>query len=210
MNLTNPIHTEAVSRRCADCHSMVKGTIDNYHYTECGLQTVTLRDVLVYRCECGATVPELPSIDSLHTLIAVDLLKKQELLTGDEIRFLRKMVGLNQKELAKVMGVDPTRPSKWESGGLTIGKDSDRVLRAYCLFGMVKQMIDASESHEVVEVLAASKFIQTIDVRKVFEKINGTSSEPKSVSIKASTKSDHLEIPWLLEQIDPNSDMVPC
>src|SRR5207249_3786388 len=80
--------------------------------------------------ECGAKVPEIPAIDQLHQFIAIDILRKKSLLSGEEIRFLRKMAGLMQSDLAEIMGVHATRPSKWETDGEPIGKENDRVLRS--------------------------------------------------------------------------------
>lgn len=193
---------ERVFRTCADCGGQMVGTRQSYRYKECGLSSVTLVNVMVFECECGARVPELPAIENLHHMIAIDLLQKESLLSGEEVRFLRKMAGLSQSELAQIIGVHVTRPSKWESGGEPIGKESDRVLRSCCLFGMAQQHLN--DSDPVAATLAAAKVIQQLDVKEVFKRIKSTMEGSKKIEVANS----HPETgdPWLLPNAPP---MVP-
>jgi transcriptional regulator with XRE-family HTH domain len=50
-------------------------------------------------------------------------------LTGPEIRFLRKFLGLSGVDFARRMGVAPEVVSKWEHDKDPIGGQSDRLLR---------------------------------------------------------------------------------
>jgi DNA-binding transcriptional regulator YiaG len=161
------------------------GNHQSYNYVECGLSSVELLNVLVYDCaSCGARVPEIPAIEILHTFIAIDLLQKDSLLSGEEIRFLRKISGLNQAELAEILGVTKTRPSKWESGGEDIGKETDRVLRSCCFFGMVQQLLNTDDP--VSTTLSAAKLIRELDVRDVFKKIAAKMQGPKPVTVQST------------------------
>ena len=72
----------------------MEGRKENYRYTECGLDSVTLVGITVYHCKCGAIVPEIGAVDALHHAIAMDLMRKDSLLSGDEIRFPKKDGGL--------------------------------------------------------------------------------------------------------------------
>jgi DNA-binding transcriptional regulator YiaG len=170
------------TRRCLDCGSLMRGRKQAYHYTECGLSSVKLADVLVFECECGARVPIITAIEALHFRIAVTLLRKQSLLAGEEIRFLRKMGGMSQADLARIMGYDKTRPSKWESGGSPISGESDRLLRSICFIKMLKQVIGL-EAMEAVDRFAESEEIKSIDLESILKVIDEAHSAPEPINM---------------------------
>src|ERR1019366_3932998 len=119
-------------RTCSECRGSSEGRRENYTYTECGLKNVVLIDVLVYRCvRCGAEQVEIPNMDGLHRTVALAVLCKGRLLSGDEIRFLRKVAGFTATNLAKSLAVTKNAVSKWENGG-KIGPASDRAIRGIC------------------------------------------------------------------------------
>jgi putative zinc finger/helix-turn-helix YgiT family protein len=196
-------------RKCFDCDRNMRGKRTTYQYTECGLNSVKLANVPVFECECGAKVPEIPDIEGLHMLIAVAILQKNSLLSGDEIRFLRKSASLSQSELAKIVGVHSTRVSKWESDDGHIGKNNDRLLRAYCLFGMIQQILSGSDGQEMVGMLTAAKFIRTVDVRKIFETIKDQKSASKAVSVTAQgeNNSGPPDVAWVLPTSNPDASV---
>lgn len=168
---------EITVRKCVDCRREVIGVRKTYHYTECGLSNVRLANILVFECVCGTVMPEIPAIDALHDVLAVGILQKKTLLTGDEVRFLRKMTALTQAQLAEIMGVHKTRPSKWESGEEPIGKENDRVLRSCALFGMLQQAISSDVPAEAMR--SAASVIRSLDVTKIFRELkNDRSSKP--------------------------------
>src|SRR5205823_2357762 len=88
MTNTKALDSAQVTRPCHECGGTLVGKRQVYDYVECGLTSVRLTDVLVFECRCGVRVPEIPAIAELHFLIALDLLRKQSLLSGEEIRFL--------------------------------------------------------------------------------------------------------------------------
>jgi YgiT-type zinc finger domain-containing protein len=179
------VHDYATTTRpCHDCGAMMNGSRQSYHYEECGLSSVTLINVLVYKCNgCGLHVPELPSISLLHMFISIDILTKETLLAGEEIRFLRRMAGLKQTTLAEIMGVDSTRVSKWENEAPPIGKESDRLLRTLCLLGMTLQFAKSENTAEM-RSLATANVIREIDVQKLLSKIREANEGPKQVKVK--------------------------
>jgi transcriptional regulator with XRE-family HTH domain len=131
---------------------------------------VRLSNVLVYECRCGVRIPEIPAISDLHCLIALDLLRKPSLLVGEEIRFLRKIAGLSQKELAELMGVTPTLPSKWERDGAS--NQTDRLLRTVCLLGMIENI----NGQQRIELLG--------DVRDILRSIKDKDEGPRKMECK--------------------------
>jgi putative zinc finger/helix-turn-helix YgiT family protein len=186
-------------RRCVDCGGLATGKVQEYHYTECGLSSVKLSNVTVYRCAaCGSTAPEIPAIEPLHTLIAISLLQKEALLSGEEVRFLRKVAGLTQAELAEIMGVHQTRPTKWETDSEPIGKENDRVLRSCCFFGMMRQALSAD--HPLAGASAAA--LRAMDIREVFKAIDehAKPTRPKDIQVGNDPESKGIDGPWFLPE----------
>jgi DNA-binding transcriptional regulator YiaG len=63
-------------------------------------------------------------------VIALRLIEKRCHLTGDEIRFLRKYLGMTGDQFCRLLHVDRTTLSKWENNNDPIGPQSDRLIRA--------------------------------------------------------------------------------
>ncbi len=125
--------------KCPECGQMMKRETKDYKYTESGLSNVILKDISVYRCPCGNEVAEIPAIERLHQKIAEGLFRKPALLTGEEIRFLRKEMGLKAMELAHVLGVSKVTVSRWENQTKPIGVVSDRLIRLLYLCFLEKK-----------------------------------------------------------------------
>ncbi|VEN73340.1 conserved hypothetical protein [Candidatus Desulfarcum epimagneticum] len=102
-----------------------------YHYDESGLD-VALFGITQYRCpDCGESYAAIPGLRKLNRFIGLHICKdRKALLKPDEIRFLRKDLGLKSKELARVLGVSPSTLSRWENGKKEIGEAYDRLLRS--------------------------------------------------------------------------------
>ncbi len=177
-----------LQQKCYDCGGTMEGRRENYRYTECGLDSVTLMDVLVFHCKCGAIVPEIPAVAILHERIAEDLLKKENLLSGKEIRFLRKMAGYTATKLAAIMGVTKEVVSRWENDKQQIGKESDRLVRWVCFDGMLRtEMPDLEGSpSSVVEFVRRKSSLNLPDfMQHIEEEMKG----PKSIKINPETLS---------------------
>jgi len=117
--------------KCIHCGGGLKTIEDHpYHYTESGLDHVWLTGVLQYRCEkCGESSVEIPGINRLHLLIGKNIVRKKELLTGSEVRFLRKEIGMKSKDMAVALSIKPETYSRWENGKQTIAACHDKGLR---------------------------------------------------------------------------------
>ncbi len=102
---------------------------EEYHYTECGLPNVWLRGVDVIECECGENFAFIPCLEELHKLIGKILIRKEEQLSGYEIRFLRKHMMLKSKDFAKELGVQNVTVSRWENGDSEPFESVDRLIR---------------------------------------------------------------------------------
>jgi len=50
-------------------------------------------------------------------------------MTGDEVRRIRRRLGLTQVEFAKLVGVHSVTVSRWETGELGLRATSEKLLR---------------------------------------------------------------------------------
>lgn len=157
--------------RCYEsgCGGTMEGRRGEYRYIECGLNSVTLKDILVFHCtKCNAIVPDIPAAGILHRVIAMKLLCKKTLLTGSELRFLRKLCGYSVNEFAEIMGSNKSVISRWETQN-THGKGTDRTVRLLVMAKLVRELVGqpgpviknvtVAKLNSVVE--AAIKLIET-------------------------------------------------
>lgn len=120
--------------KCERCDRVMKPTVKDYRYPESGLPNVLLQGLRVYVCEsCQSKTPEIPNLLQLHRVIAKALLTKPALLTGPEVRFLRRHVGLKAAEFADQLGTTPVTVSRWETGATPIDPKTDRLIRLLCV-----------------------------------------------------------------------------
>ena len=106
-----------------------------YFYTLAGLPHVGLVGITVVECQKGhAAVPRIPKIGELHRVIADAFVNKAELLTGAELRFLRKNAGFSAQKFAALLIVDPAYLSRVENGKQKgLGPSTDRLARLIVL-----------------------------------------------------------------------------
>lgn len=115
--------------KCPQCNSEMVRTNDPYHYSESGLDNIFLEGIDVFKCRCGEAVAGIPNMPELNGLIGQILIKNKYLLSGNEVRFLRKNIGLTITNLSKQLGVAIATISRWEKGTQTISKPNDRLIR---------------------------------------------------------------------------------
>jgi len=116
-----------------------------YHYTESGLRNVWLANGYKVRNVGGQDAVAIHDVDQLHEQIGRALARKPY-LTGTELRFLRKEMGLSQKRLADLLGTTEQTVSLWERGR-RMPKGSDRLVRAIYMESLdgnvkIQEMID--------------------------------------------------------------------
>jgi len=114
--------------------------------TKCGVGAITLErvetsydphlpDVRVDGLEaatcpvCGEEYLSLVRFDELTRLVNASLIEKPGRLAAGEVRQLRSALGLQGKQLAELLGVNPEHVSRWETGRAPISALGDRLLR---------------------------------------------------------------------------------
>jgi len=122
---------KVIDNRCGACRTEMAGARENVRY-ECGIDGVTLVNVMVYRCpNCGEREIEIPYIEKLHRAIALDLARQPGRLGPKEIRFLRTYLGLSSGDFARKIGVDKATVSRYEriDSPIPMGPQTERLLR---------------------------------------------------------------------------------
>jgi len=162
-------------RECYECKRTMIGRRENYQYTEVGLKSVTLTNVLVFHCKCGAIVAELPAVGQLHFVVAFDLLRKATILSGEEARYLRKWVGYAASELAEATGYSKSIISRWENDRSKITKESDRLLRLVVFAKMLENAVGQSISvdgkglpNKLAEV---GRLVKSLNIAELLRKV---------------------------------------
>jgi transcriptional regulator with XRE-family HTH domain len=182
MNAMKTTDRPVAQRVCFDCGKTMIGRRENYNYSECGLRSVVLLNILVFHCSCGTIVPEIPAPSVLHVSIAMCVLAKRTLLSGEEIRFVRKVAGYSATEFARVLGVANTSLSHWETGSKDIGKDSDRLVRLVC-FTRVIENIAGADCALPENIGRLAKVTTGLNLTAVLEQIEDRSEGSQSVKI---------------------------
>lgn len=160
-------------RRCRNCgYGRTSEKRENYLYNESGLPGVVLADIRVRRCKkCGMHEALIPNVAGLHRELAHALIKKQNGLSGVEVRFLRKYLGWSGVDFSKHVGAEPSTVSNWERGKSAIGSSADRLLRLMVAHG------DPVQDYSLEELT----------------KIKKTSKKCTNFRFKASPKRDWLQ-----------------
>jgi putative zinc finger/helix-turn-helix YgiT family protein len=101
-----------------------------YHYTESGLDNIYLDSIDLIACKtCDDESPVIPRILELHAAIGRALALQPAPLRGEDVRFLRKQLGLRAKQWAGLLKVSFQTLSRWENNEQKIGPQSDALFR---------------------------------------------------------------------------------
>ena len=98
-----------------------------YHYTESGLRNIWLKNGYVVKNTPYGEAVSIQDVEGLHRLIGTIIAKRPK-LSGPELRFLRKEMGMSQKGLADFVGTSEQTVSLWERGR-AIPKAADRLIK---------------------------------------------------------------------------------
>jgi DNA-binding transcriptional regulator YiaG len=146
-----------------------------YHFLDSGLPNVYLIGVKYWTCsKCGAQSAEIPAPEQLMDVIAESVVMKPGMLTGHEIRFLRKRIGKKAADFAALINKTPEHFSKLETGALPLQEPTDKLIRfTYGLLSRDKGLLTrlAPKVEEWLNAIAPGK------------------KQPESIRIKKAGKS---------------------
>jgi DNA-binding transcriptional regulator YiaG len=142
-----------------------------YHYVGSGLGNVYLVGVKYWLCKiCGKQAAEIPQMEQLLKSIARTLIEKQSPLIGEQVRFLRKRIGVQSKEFAAWVGLTPERYSALEAKRTTLAEGRDKLVRmVYSIFSHDSKLKKALAHAKQVE-----EWLLAIHGRGQSERIVGT------------------------------------
>ena len=105
------------------------GKVDQYHYSQCGLQNVFLRNGFVREATPYGETIRIHDMDGLHLAIGMHLIRDKERLSGAEARFLRHELDLSQEMLGRLLKKSGQSVARWEKDETKIDGPADRLLR---------------------------------------------------------------------------------
>jgi YgiT-type zinc finger domain-containing protein len=120
-----------VKNLCSNCGRAARRSRGNYLFRESGLKNVVLVDVDIMKCDkCGNEDPTIPRMDDVMKTIALALITKPFALCGEEIRYLRKYLGMSGDTFASYLHTDKSVLSRWENNRESVGSKTDLLIRA--------------------------------------------------------------------------------
>lgn len=103
-----------------------------YHYVECGLPNVWLRNGFVVKETAYGEAVAINDVDGLQRAIGLMLAGQDTQLTGAEFRFLRKELELSQESLAGIFDKSSQAVALWEKND-KVPMMADRLIRGLYL-----------------------------------------------------------------------------
>jgi HTH-type transcriptional regulator / antitoxin MqsA len=120
-----PIYPES----CGECGGKVSVSRD-FMSIEVRGETITVPDIEHGFCRsCGETYLDLPSIQRLQEEAVRRVKRAKGLLTSEEIRDLRRSLGLSQTGFERLLGTGPKTVVRWEKGTVFQSATADRLMR---------------------------------------------------------------------------------
>jgi len=110
-----------------------------YHYVQCGLDNVYLRNGYETEVVDGEEYVSVKDVEKLWKAIGISLAADQRDLSPKELRFLRRHMGLSQEELAKKLQVDVQTVARWEKQQTKISGPANLAIRTLFLTSPVAQ-----------------------------------------------------------------------
>lgn len=125
----------------ADCEEQAP-----VQYRACGLDNVYLRSGYTIKERHGERYMSVKNADELHEAIAFHLASRKKALRGQEIRFLRKYLGLTQAQLGEKFGVTDQTVARYEKEDSAFEGPADMLLRLLVLAKVVGGAIEIEDT----------------------------------------------------------------
>jgi DNA-binding transcriptional regulator YiaG len=137
--------------------------MDMYHYKESGLRNIWLVNGYVQKRTSYGEAVSIRDVDGLHKCIG-SVIAEQPNLSGPELRFLRKELGMSQRELAAFVGTSEQNISLWERRG-RVPRAADRIVKLAYLEMIKDGNIKIRETIDFLNQLDA-KPLRTLKLEK--------------------------------------------
>jgi putative zinc finger/helix-turn-helix YgiT family protein len=139
---------------CENPNELKMEILSSYKYKEGGLPNVILKGIRRHSCDvCGEEYLDFGDIEQLHSLLASVLIQKSNILTGKEIRFLRKYLGYSSSFFSKLVGYESEHLSRIENEKHCVQEVFDRLVRY-----MVKEKLP-NRNYYLQELILNGKMI---------------------------------------------------
>jgi DNA-binding transcriptional regulator YiaG len=94
----------------------------------------------------------IPDPEGLLRAVILARVLHQRRFSGGDIRFLRKAVGVKQREIAQAIEVDPVTMSRCENGAQRLGRAREKLLRIFLLQTCIKlHTIERQDERNILE-----------------------------------------------------------
>ena len=113
--------------KCRECGQDYMESTGDYHFKSSGLDNAYIQDANLINCGCGVGL-KIRGMGSVLDELGNAVINKPGPLNGQDIRYLRKNVGLSAREFARMLEVNHTTLSKWENGRAP-GRPNDLLIR---------------------------------------------------------------------------------
>ena len=116
---------------CRKCGGLMTKSVRPEHTEDLGGVVVKiLNAVQVRRCEaCGTEMVAIPDLDGLARAAAISRALEPARLAGRELKFLRRVMDMTQKEFAEAMELTPETVSRWENDVRGVGGMCEKLVR---------------------------------------------------------------------------------
>lgn len=151
-----------------------------YHYTECGLDDVYLLSGYDEEPSEYGDVVSVRHADELHQAIGEFLVRNKKVLSGKELRFLRREMDLTQAELGKLLSVSDQSVARWEKDQNKISGSADHLIRVIFMehIGLLDENMTIRDLVRALE----DRDSERVDSRQMFTQEN---SDWKPVALAA-------------------------
>jgi HTH-type transcriptional regulator / antitoxin MqsA len=105
-------------------------------------EPITIPDYIVYKCDlCNEAIVDKGTLKTSGKLLKNFKCKVDGLLTGDEIREIRRKLGLTQEEMSEILGGGLKGFARYETGQICQSKAMDNLLRVLDRFPQLVHFI---------------------------------------------------------------------
>ncbi len=100
-----------------------------FHYTASGLPDVWLLNGFHREDTPDGPAVRIEDADGLHNALARAIVTAKKPLTPAELRYVRKLLGLSQAAVARLLGITDQTVARWEKAETAVDSAAERLVR---------------------------------------------------------------------------------